>query len=64
MAEHLTRLQDEAEELRLRLEKATARVGKFTAEASALANDAARLLINEFLDWRVVLLDRPLQPVA
>ncbi|HJX51802.1 MAG TPA: hypothetical protein VJ801_03460 [Polyangia bacterium] len=31
-------------------------------EAAALSADAARLLINEVLDWRVVVLDRPLQP--
>jgi hypothetical protein len=32
--------------------------------AAALAGDAARLLINEVLDWRVVFLDQPLKPPA
>jgi hypothetical protein len=37
---------------------------QFSPLAAALAGDAARLLINEVLDWRVVLLDRPLIPPA
>jgi hypothetical protein len=32
--------------------------------AAALAGSAARLLINEVLDWRVVFLDQPLKPPA
>ena len=32
--------------------------------AAALAGEAAGLLINEVLDWRVVFLDQPLKPPA
>jgi hypothetical protein len=38
--------------------------GAHTARAVLLAGDAAGLMVNEVLDWRVVLLDRPLHPPA
>jgi hypothetical protein len=37
---------------------------QFSPRAATLAGDAARLMIYEVLDWRVVLLDRPLLPPA
>jgi hypothetical protein len=36
--------------------------GQPSTRAASLASDVARLLVNEVLDWRVVLLDRPLRP--
>jgi hypothetical protein len=36
--------------------------GQFSVQAAAVAVDAAHLLLNEVLDWRVVFLDRPLVP--
>ena len=35
---------------------------QYSTQAVALTSDAARLLVNEVLDWRVVFLDRPLHP--
>lgn len=37
---------------------------QLSPQIAALAGDAARLLINEVLDWRVVFLDQPLIPPA
>jgi hypothetical protein len=37
---------------------------QFSRRAVALAGDAARLMLNEVLDWRVVFLDQPLRPPA
>jgi hypothetical protein len=34
---------------------------QFSTDAALLASQAARLMVNETLDWRVVLLDRPLE---
>ena len=34
---------------------------QLSTEAALLASQAARLMINETLDWRIVLLDRPLE---
>ena len=62
MADHLERLIEEVKSLVKRVKAAQGSVGVLTSEASVLANDAARLFINEVLDWRVMLLDRPLQP--
>jgi hypothetical protein len=36
--------------------------GAYSPAAVELAGDAARLLMNEVLDWRIVFLDRPLTP--
>lgn len=35
---------------------------QFSTQADALASSTAGLLVNEVLDWRVVLLDQPLRP--
>jgi len=35
-----------------------------SAHVAELADEIARLLVNEVLDWRVVFLDRPLHPPA
>jgi len=65
MQEHLERLLREIEKLEERLaEKSASANEQFSVSATALANDVARLLVNEVLDWRVVLLDRPLEPPA
>ncbi|HZM44026.1 MAG TPA: hypothetical protein VFC14_04290 [Burkholderiales bacterium] len=64
MAQHLGGLVGEVDGLLARVEKAESSVALFMGEAMAIANNAARLLINEVLDWRVVLLDRPLEPPA
>ena len=37
---------------------------QFSIKAVQLAGDAAHLMIFEVLDWRVVFLDRPLNPPA
>ena len=37
---------------------------QFSTQAVALASATAGLLVNEVLDWRVVLLDQPLRPPA
>lgn len=37
---------------------------QYSTQAIALAGDAARLLVAEVLDWRVVFLDHPLNPPA
>ena len=37
---------------------------QFNPHVAKLASDAARLLVNEVLDWRVVFLDQPLKPPA
>jgi hypothetical protein len=51
--------------LREQIATAQSRTPKqFSPQAAALAGDAARLLVNEVLDWRVVFLDQPLKPPA
>jgi hypothetical protein len=37
---------------------------QYLSRVSVLASDAARLLVHEILDWRVVFLDRPLTTAA
>lgn len=37
---------------------------QLSVQAAGLAGEVARLLVNEVLDWRVVFLDRPLNPPA
>jgi len=62
MKEQLDRFLREAAVVRDRLHSGAIAPAQGFDEAAALSADAARLLINEVLDWRVVVLDRPLQP--
>jgi hypothetical protein len=62
MKEQLDRFLREAAVVRERLHNEAIAPAQRFDEAAALSADAARLLINEVLDWRVVVLDRPLQP--
>jgi hypothetical protein len=62
MKEQLDRFLREAAVVRGRLHSGAIAPAQSFDEAAALSADAARLLINEVLDWRVVVLDRPLQP--
>jgi hypothetical protein len=65
MRAQLSILLEETESLRGRLSAAPGQSPEqFSAPVAALAGDAARLLINEVLDWRVVFLDQPLKPPA
>ena len=64
MIEHMDRLKGEIDVLC----QHTREVGRpptseqFSQQALALAGDVARLWLNEVLDWRIVFLERPLQP--
>ena len=61
----LTRLSDSVRELRQQInQEANAEEKQLSPHVAALANDTARLLVNEVLDWRVVFLDQPLKPPA
>jgi hypothetical protein len=63
MHEHLCLLLIEAEKLREQINNdANPRPLQFSALVGTLSANAARLLVNEVLDWRVVFLDRPLIP--
>jgi len=63
MHEQLGLLLERIENLRGKLNGvASQSPNQFSPWAAALAGDAARLLINEVLDWRVVFLDQPLIP--
>jgi hypothetical protein len=60
MAAHLERLKTELDQLHSRLNESN--VEQLSQPVARLASEIARLMINEVLDWRVMLLDRPLQP--
>ena len=63
MCGQLRLLHERIEKLRQRIDKSPSESAEqFSLPATALASDAARLLLNEILDWRVVFLDRPLHP--
>ena len=63
MQEQLNSLKLAIESLRNRINQASdPPPEQFSVPVTALASDAARLLLNEVLDWRVVFLDRPLTP--
>jgi hypothetical protein len=65
MREQLDRLLNETENLRQQIASAPASGARQSStQAVALASATAGLLINEVLDWRVVLLDQPLRPPA
>lgn len=65
MSEQLQTLLNQIENLRERINAQLTSVREqFSVQAVALASDAARLLVNEVLDWRVVFLDQPLKPPA
>jgi hypothetical protein len=66
MREQLEILNQEIERLRTRIgTNASSSKQQYSIRAAAMASDAARLLLNEVLDWRVVFLDRPFeQPPA
>lgn len=65
MREQLELLQNQVEDLRKRIDGTPDSVRRqYSVQAVALAGDVARLLVNDVLDWRVVFLDRPLEPPA
>ena len=65
MREHLGLLLQQIDDLRHQVAHAPEQARpQFSGLASALADDTARLMVNEVLDWRVVFLDRPLNPPA
>jgi hypothetical protein len=60
MLEQLRHLQKQINDLRERISKATSPFQQqLSVQAAALSGDAARLLLNDVLDWRVIFLDRP-----
>lgn len=63
MHDQLSMLLEKIENLRGKLDGMSGQSpNQFSLSIAALAGDAARLLINEALDWRVVFLDQPLTP--
>lgn len=63
MAKALKQLAGQTEELQKELVSGmNSRNIPFSIQVAALANEAARLMVMEVLDWRVVFLDRPLNP--
>lgn len=65
MREHLGMMEQQIRALRQRAGADSGPEAQpFSRVAAALADDAARLMVNEVLDWRVVFLDRPLDPPA
>ena len=65
MQEQLSRLLEKVKDLSEKLTAAPSRpLEQIAPQAAALAVDAARLLIHEVLDWRVVFLDQPLKPLT
>jgi len=64
MSEQLQRLHGEVESLREEISQGLIPARQYSQVAVLLAGDAARLLVNEVLDWRIVFLDRPLHPPA
>jgi hypothetical protein len=63
MAEHLEPLLARASRLQENIHTAD-QTQTFCPQAVVLATESARVLVNEVLDWRVVFLDRPLDPPA
>jgi len=57
-------IEDVAAKLRAEPDSPVAPSRQYSPEVSASASDAAQLMVNEVLDWRVVFLDRPLTPPA
>jgi hypothetical protein len=65
MKTQISKLLQETETLRKKLKlDPKMEAGSYSQRAVGLANAAARFLIHEVLDWRVVVLDRPLTPPA
>jgi hypothetical protein len=64
MAKQLESLSGRIEYLCAQIETRSGSGKQLSNQAVLLAGDVARLLINEVLDWRVVFLDRPLDPPA
>jgi hypothetical protein len=62
MAAHLKRLKTRVEAFMKQVDDDPNRA--HVPEASALASEAATLLVAEVLDWRVVFLDRPIEQAA
>lgn len=63
MHEQLVGLSKEIESLRSRIGASSEPAAEqFSVRVRDLANDVARLLLNEVLDWRVVFLDQPIVP--
>jgi hypothetical protein len=63
-AKQLESLSGRIETLRTQIEDRSQPGGQLSIRTAVLAGDVARLLVNEVLDWRVVFLDRPLDPPA
>ncbi|MGA8573583.1 MAG: hypothetical protein WB560_14060, partial [Desulfobaccales bacterium] len=65
MQGHLKLLLNAAEELGRQLQEDTTLFPQqLSIPLAALTANAARLLVNEVLDWRVIFLDRPLNPTT
>lgn len=65
MVSQLEKLSAEIEDLRNQVQTTEAFSNhQFSTKAAQLAGDAAHLMIFEVLDWRVIFLDRPLNPPA
>lgn len=63
MKEQLEIISKSMKELQAEMDAAPSGKGKqFSPRVASLASDAAGLLVNEVLDWRVVFLDQPLKP--
>ena len=63
MKEQLEIISGSMEKLQAEMDAAPSGAGKqFSPRVASLASDAAGLLVNEVLDWRVVFLDQPLKP--
>ncbi len=65
MADQLKPVRNQIDELHKQIAGAPESSSEqFSLRASAVTSELARLLVNEVLDWRVVFLDRPLDPPA
>jgi hypothetical protein len=61
MQQQLSHLLSRLQNLQSALDGPNPHHRQLSTEAATLASQAARLMVNETLDWRVVLLDRPLE---
>jgi hypothetical protein len=65
MKDQLARIASEIETLRAHIDAPPpGSAAQPSLEAADLCTEAARLLANEVMDWRVVVLDRPLEPAG
>ena len=71
LSHHSEAMEQQLERLLVRIDKLQGEIaarttapGQPSTTVAVLSSEVARLLVNEVLGWRVVLLDRPLNPPA